>query len=154
MLVPQEPHTRLCMPYRRNAVEKLQQMRIIRGRQIVRGNGRSNLHRCSASCVSLQNAMERMLIRQSLSQLRSCYATPLRECLSDSPSGGFTASSPYTGDASGVGRANSRVNCFAISLATLSPPIHPRASANLKLRTTQKPHLYVILRWRESRKIA
>ena len=29
------------------------------------------------------------------------------------------------GDASGVGRANSRVNCFAISLAALPPPLHP-----------------------------
>ena len=63
------------------------------------------------------------------------------------------ASQPVTqGDASGVGRAtgvdtvNSRVNCFAISLATWSPPIHPRASANLKIRTNQRAHLSVICR--------
>ena len=30
--------------------------------------------------------MKKALIRQSLSQLRSCYATPLRECLFYSPS--------------------------------------------------------------------
>ena len=72
------------------------------------------------------------------------YKVPLRECLSDSPSGGKAASSRgylatgYTGDASGVGRANSRVNCFAISLATWSPPIHHGENANLKLRTFQK----------------
>ena len=61
--------------------------------------------------------------------------------MSDSPSVSFADSSRgclatgYTEDASGVGRANSRVNCFAISLATWSPPIHHGENANLKPRT-------------------
>ena len=42
------------------------------------------------------------------------------------------------GDASGVGRANSRVNCFAISLAALPPPIRHGENANLELRTLKK----------------
>ncbi len=63
-------------------------------------------------------------------------------------------------DASGVGRAtgvdtvNSRVNCFAISLAASPPPIHQGESVNPKLRTLQKAHLRrILLSSRARRKI-
>ena len=75
------------------------------------------------------------------------YSIPWRKYLSDSPSGGYTASSigcfatGYTGDASGVGRAtgvdtvNSRVN--ANKFAFLSLPLQS-VCAHPKSRTTQK----------------
>ena len=57
----------------------------------------------------------------------------VRRLRRDSSRGCFATG--YTGDASGVGRANSRVNCFAISLATWLPPLHHGENANLKPRT-------------------
>ena len=41
-------------------------------------------------------------------------------------------------DASGVDTVNSRVNCFAISLAALPPPIHQGENVNFELRTRQR----------------
>ena len=58
------------------------------------------------------------------------------ETIINSPSVSFADSSigcfatGYTEDASGVGRANSRVNCFAISLAASPPPYNTREKGN------------------------
>ena len=90
-------------------------MRIIQGRSFRNEQARS-----------LQNTLER--VRPSVQRLRR-----------DSSRGCFATG--CTGDASGVDTVNSRVNCFAISLAALPPPIHHGENANLKLCTLKEPHL-------------